>query len=134
MELDPDMQSLMDGTMTTQKGVARVATNIKSMSGVPTGAIATLPAGGWVYGNYSPTRTDLLDVIEYYRPSGERIALAVPCKVSVSNLTVTSFTDPVVPPFDPPIPPVTPIDVNVNIDNFGIITVTVNGEVYLKAE
>ena len=96
--------------MTTQKGVARAATNIKSMSGSPSGAIATISVGGWVLGNYSPTKTDLIDITEYYRPSGEKIALAAPCKASVNFLTVTAYTvEP--PPVDPsPVdPPTIPI-------------------------
>lgn len=86
--------------MTTQKGVARVATNIKTMDGTPTGAIATLPVGGWVFGDYNSTHSDLINVTAWYRASGEKITLAEPCKVSVTNLTVTPYTD--IPPVDPP--------------------------------
>jgi len=118
--------------MPTQKGVAKVATNIKSMSGVPSGAVASLPVGGWVLGNYSPTRTDLIDVISYFRPTGEEVKLTVPCKVAVANLTVTPYTD--VPPVDPP-PVVVPYpDLDVHINILGdVTTVVVNGVTFVQA-
>jgi len=133
MELDPDMQSLMEGSMTTQKGTAKVATNLKSMTGFPGGTVHTIPIGGWVFGNYSPTKSDLIDITEWYRPSGERMLTLVPCKASVTNLTVIPY---VVIPSDPdPTPdpvPQTPVEVKVNIDEGGIVTVTVNGISYVQ--
>lgn len=87
---------------TTKKGVARVATNIKSMTGVPPGAIASLPVDGYVLGNMSPSGTDLIDIVKWFRPSGQEIPLDVPCKASIANLTVTDFVDPVEPPPPPP--------------------------------
>ena len=73
---------------TTKKGVARLATNIKPMAGG--GAIATLPPGGWVYGNMSNPPTDMIDIVAWYRPTGERMALVSPCKATASNLTITN--------------------------------------------
>ena len=135
MELDPDMQSLMEGSITTQKGTARVATNVKSMSGIPSGTLATIPIDGWVLGNYSSTRSDLINITEWYRPSGEKMFLLVPCKASVTNLTVIPYV--VIPPDPDPDPtpdpvPQTPVEVKVNIDEGGIVTVTVNGISYVQ--
>ena len=130
---EPPPPPITGETMPTQKGTARTATNIKSMSGVPSGTIATLPVGGWVYGNYNPARTDLVDVTEYFRPTGEKIALSVPCKVSVINLTVTPYSV-VIPPDPTPDPTPAPIDVHVNVDSLGVVTVAVNGADYVKAQ
>ena len=90
--------------MATKKGVAKQATNIKAMSGVPSGAVATLPINGWVFGNLSSTGTDLVDINEWFRPSGEKVPLNFPCKASVSNLTVTK-TEIIPPPPSTIFPP-----------------------------
>jgi GH25 family lysozyme M1 (1,4-beta-N-acetylmuramidase) len=94
---EPPIEVIMT---TTRKGTARAVTNIKSMSGVPSGALASLPIGGWVLGNLSSGGTDLIDITAWYRPTGEKLPLSVPCKASVINLTVIEF-NPEPPPPDP---------------------------------
>jgi len=86
--------------MATHKGIARVPANIKPMAGGNT--IATVPVDGWVFGNLSPTGSDLIDVTDWYRPSGQKMPLVVPCKVSIANLTVKPYMEP--PPVDEPPP------------------------------
>lgn len=74
------------------------------MSGVPSGTLATLPIGGWVIGDLSPTGSDIINILDWYRPTGEKMSLSVSCKVSVTNLAVTEYTE-TLPPVDPPIEP-----------------------------
>jgi lysozyme len=99
-DTEPTIPPIGD-TMATKKGVAKAVTNLKSMTGVPGGALASLPIGGWVYGDLSTTGTDLINITEWYRPTGEKLTLSVKCKASVAGLIVTSVTEP--PPVIPPV-------------------------------
>lgn len=83
--------------MTTQKGEATKGTvNIKNHLGA---TIATMPLKGWLFGDYSTTKSDLIGFLEWYRPTGEKMMLpALPIgkvyKASVTNMTVTPYTIP----------------------------------------
>lgn len=114
--------------MATKKGIARSATNIKSMTGVPSGVIASLPIGGWVIGDLSPSGTDLINITEWYRLTGEVTPLAVPCKASIANLTVVDYVD---TDTEPDLPPAGG-DVHVEIDIIeGVVqSVIVNDKVF----
>lgn len=116
-----------------KKGVARVATNIKSMSGVPGGTIATLPIGGWVFGNLSPTGSDLIDILEWYRPSGEKMPLSVSCKASAANLTL-SDASPETPPDNPPEPTDEEIIIVIDKVDGTVTSITVDGEEWSKSD
>ena len=121
-------------TIPTIKAVARLATNIKTMSGVPSGVIATIPIGGWCYGDDSATdvlrlRNSAGTQYGFYRPTGEFVPLTYECKASKTNLTVTPYAETPVDP--PPIPPTNNVEVIVSIVN-DVVTVKVDGIAYVK--
>jgi hypothetical protein len=86
------------GTM--YKGIAKQApVNVKPMDG--SSPLAQLQLGWYVYGDYSTTRSDIINVTAYYKGNeGAKISLSKPCKVIASALTITEvpITPPVIPP------------------------------------
>ena len=79
--------------------------NIKSKTGAPAGTVATLAAGGYVYG--VDGGTDVIDFTHYYRPTGQRMEIGYLCKVSKTNLVCSTEQEPgTVPPPDPDPEPV----------------------------
>jgi len=97
-------------TMSTQKGIASKApVNIKNMSNG--NVLATLPVNGWVLGDYSVTKSDLINITAYYRPSGEKVTLPFPCKATASGLTITPYTDTTTPPTPEPLPTGEPVQI-----------------------
>ena len=129
-------------TTPTVKAKANSAANMKAVDGNPTTAIS-LPPNGYVYGDMNPGNTDVMNLRHpeteswgYFRPTGEFVTLSEAYKVSKANLTVDPYV--LTPPIDPdpdPTPdpiPQTPVEVKVNIDDSGIVTVTVNGVSYVQ--
>jgi GH25 family lysozyme M1 (1,4-beta-N-acetylmuramidase) len=88
------------GATPMYKGVAKQApVNVKPMDGSST--LAQLQLGWYVYGDYSATRTDIINVTAYYKGNETaKVTLAKPCKVTASALNITEVI--VTPP--PPVP------------------------------
>lgn len=99
----------------TVVGKARSATNIKTVDGVPSGAVASLPVDGLIYGDWNAGKTDIMygrskDGLKngFYRPTGEFVEWIEPIKAGATNLTVTSYTSIPIPPDPDPTPVVWP--------------------------
>lgn len=87
------------------KGIAKNGTvsNIKPMEGG--GAIASLSGGQYVYGDLSPTGSDIINFTHYYKVDGTKVLLlyGVPpilkqCKVTVANLILEDVPEPTTDP------------------------------------
>jgi len=112
---------------TIYKATAKVPTNIKISSGV---IVASLPAGGIVYGELSASRTDLVNFDHFYKPGMIRVNLEnPPCKISLSNMTIPVVeADPGVIVVPPPTPPPTPpVIVYVYPEVFEVVLVAKDG-------
>jgi exopolysaccharide biosynthesis protein len=139
-----------ESIMPVVKGTANKgsAVNIKTISGIPAGVIATIPVLGWCYGDDGTTDVLKLRSADgtqkgFYRPSGEFVPLAYDCKASKTNMTVTPY---VIPDPDPdPDPEPTPdndLVVTASVVNGmptiiitganGVASVTVDGVTYIK--
>lgn len=84
------------------KGTAKQGTvsNIKPMEGGV--AIASLPGGQYVYGDLSPTGSDIINFTHYYKADGTKVELSKPCKVFIgNNLIVTNENEPTTDPETP---------------------------------
>ena len=138
-------------TPPTVVATAKTATNIKTVDGNPSGAVASLPVGGKFYGDWNANRTDIMygrskDGTQngFYRSSGEFVPWSEPIKITAgANVTVDPYVPVTPPPVDPPIDPppasdafeVTVSFVNsvptIVVENaHGPINVTVDGVVY----
>ena len=83
---------------TMDKGVAKVVTNVKVMSGSNPSPIPTLAVGDTVYGIAGAT--DMTEITHIHRANGSVDWLASKCKATLPNLTVTrnvTHTDEVIP-------------------------------------
>jgi hypothetical protein len=135
--------------MPTVKATALQATNIKSLSGVPSGALYTLPIGGWVYGDRSLTGSDIVNLKKidgtvngFYRPTGEFVSSQYELKISATNLKVETITTPPPDPDPDPTPEENTLKVTASIVNGmptivivganGVADVTVDGIPYKK--
>ena len=86
------------------KATAKTATNLKPMAGG--GAIATLPVGGWIYGDKGAT--DIINFTHWYRPTGQKMELGAPCKAFIgTNLVLSDEAEPGTQPDPPPTTPPT---------------------------
>jgi len=98
---------------TTLKGTSNIdGLNLKDGSVV----MAQLTKGQVVYGNYSATRTDLLDIKNVYAADGKTLlkSFTNPVKASAAYLTIVVGQDPaevIVPP-----PPTTSPDLKITIE------------------
>jgi hypothetical protein len=92
------------GEKVMYKGNAKTApVNVKPMDG--SSVLAQLQVGWWVYGDYSTTKSDLINVTAYYKGTETaRVDLIKPCKVTAAALNITEVIV-IPPPVDPPVVP-----------------------------
>ena len=117
---------------TTLKGTSTIdGLNLKDGAVV----VFRLAKGQVVYGNFSATKTDLIDIRRVYAADGKTLvtSFATPVKTSAAYLTVVAGQDPaeiVAPPPPPPPPTTEPDSIEVKVVENGVVkTYKIVGEI-----